>query len=64
MFYGQGAGKLPTASAVVGDIIDAAKHLKGTRRSQMGMDKRLKFSLQMSMNLNFYTIEKSSYRGS
>ena len=27
MFYGRGAGKLPTASAVVADIIDAAKHL-------------------------------------
>ena len=26
MFYGSGAGSLPTASAVVGDIIDAAKH--------------------------------------
>ncbi len=25
MFYGRGAGKLPTASAVLGDIIDAAK---------------------------------------
>ncbi|MCM1273459.1 MAG: homoserine dehydrogenase [Clostridium sp.] len=29
MFYGKGAGKLPTASAVVSDVIDAAKH-KGT----------------------------------
>ena len=28
MFYGAGAGKLPTASAVVADIIDAAKHEK------------------------------------
>lgn len=27
MFYGRGAGKLPTASAVVGDVIDAAQHL-------------------------------------
>ena len=27
MFYGSGASKLPTASAVVGDIVDAAKHL-------------------------------------
>lgn len=27
VFYGRGAGKLPTASAVVADIIDAAKHL-------------------------------------
>ena len=26
MFYGRGAGKLPTASAVVADIVDAAKH--------------------------------------
>ncbi len=28
MFYGQGAGSLPTASAVLSDIIDIAKHLK------------------------------------
>lgn len=27
MFYGRGAGKLPTASAMVADIIDGAKHL-------------------------------------
>lgn len=27
VFYGQGAGKLPTASAVVGDIIDIARNL-------------------------------------
>ena len=26
LFYGRGAGKLPTASAVVGDIIDCLKH--------------------------------------
>lgn len=30
MFYGSGAGKLPTASAVVGDVVDAAKHLHKT----------------------------------
>jgi len=30
MFYGSGAGKLPTASAVVGDVVDAAKHLHQT----------------------------------
>lgn len=29
MFYGRGAGKLPTASAMVADIVDAVKH-KGT----------------------------------
>jgi homoserine dehydrogenase len=26
MFYGSGAGKLPTASAVVGDVVEAAKN--------------------------------------
>lgn len=27
MFYGSGAGKLPTASAVVSDVVDAVRHL-------------------------------------
>ncbi|HIV25373.1 MAG TPA: homoserine dehydrogenase [Candidatus Scatomonas pullistercoris] len=27
MFYGQGAGKLPTASAVAGDVVDCARHI-------------------------------------
>ncbi len=43
MFYGRGAGKLPTASAVVADVVDAAKHM-GTnimtiweeRKTQLG----------------------------
>ena len=29
MFYGRGAGKLPTANAVVADVVDAIKHKKG-----------------------------------
>ena len=29
MFYGPGAGKLPTASAVSADIVDAAEHIDG-----------------------------------
>lgn len=37
MFYGRGAGKLPTASAVLGDVIDCAKH-KITILSQMWED--------------------------
>ena len=36
MFYGRGAGKLPTASAVVGDIIDVAQHLE--KRRENGWD--------------------------
>ena len=31
VFYGKGAGKLPTASAVVSDIISAVKHTKTSR---------------------------------
>ena len=31
MFYGPGAGSLPTASAVVADVIDAAKHLEARK---------------------------------
>ncbi len=36
MFYGAGAGKRPTASAVTADVIDAAKHLKA--RKFLGWD--------------------------
>ena len=31
VFYGKGAGKLPTASAVVADIIDCVKHIKARK---------------------------------
>lgn len=37
MFYGRGAGKFPTASAVLGDVIDAAK-MKSTSVSQTWED--------------------------
>lgn len=32
MFYGRGAGSLPTASAVVGDVIDVAQHLDAPKQ--------------------------------
>lgn len=31
VFYGKGAGKLPTASAVVGDVIDCVRHFKARK---------------------------------
>lgn len=31
VFYGKGAGKLPTASAVVADVIDCVKHMKARK---------------------------------
>jgi homoserine dehydrogenase len=33
MLFGQGAGGAPTASAVLGDVIDAARHLRGASSS-------------------------------
>lgn len=35
MFYGQGAGSLPAASAVVGDIIDVARNIQYQRTSKI-----------------------------
>ena len=32
MFYGAGAGKLPTASAVVADVVDAVKHAERSKK--------------------------------
>jgi homoserine dehydrogenase len=43
MFYGSGAGKLPTASAVVADVVDAAKHLN---RNIMTMWKQEKLKIE------------------
>lgn len=43
MFYGRGAGKLPTASAVVADVVDAAKHT-GTNIMTIWSSKKLRLS--------------------
>ena len=36
MFYGKGAGELPTASAVVGDIISAARNIQNGTPGRIG----------------------------
>lgn len=36
MFFGEGAGSLPAASAVVGDLIEAARHIEGDCRALVG----------------------------
>ncbi len=53
MFYGSGAGKLPTASAVVSDVVDEAKHLN---RNIMTMWKEEKLQLEdkSSMKRRFF----------
>ena len=40
LFYGQGAGKMPTASAVVADIVDALKHNTTRRNLSWDPDER------------------------
>jgi homoserine dehydrogenase len=42
MFYGRGAGSLPTGSAVVGDIIDVARNLLQTARGPIASNHRAK----------------------
>lgn len=53
MFYGSGAGKLPTASAVVSDVVDAAKH-KNTHIMQLWSSKKLELSDIKSAESRFF----------
>ena len=53
MFYGSGAGKLPTASAVVSDVVDAAKH-KNTHIMQIWSSKKLELSDVKSAKSRFF----------
>lgn len=46
MFYGRGAGKLPTASAVVSDVIDEVKHKKTNIMTIWNKDKMELGSIQ------------------
>ncbi|MBE5988370.1 MAG: homoserine dehydrogenase [Paenibacillaceae bacterium] len=53
MFYGSGAGKLPTASAVVADIIEALKNLG--HHVKMGWDgNRLNISAMDSVSFRYF----------
>jgi homoserine dehydrogenase len=56
MFYGRGAGELPTASAIVGDIIDLAMHqLKGGTSPRMNFGSQKKAVVPMGeVKTQFY----------
>ncbi len=61
MFYGRGAGELPTASAVVGDVIETARHIHNHCTGEIGctcykqlpikklMDSENKFFIRMKV---------------
>lgn len=53
MFYGSGAGKLPTASAVVADVVDAAKHI-GTNIMTLWSSKKLKLMSKDNIKHKFF----------
>lgn len=53
MFYGSGAGKLPTASAVVSDVVDAAKH-KGRNIMTIWSPKELELAERNSLACKFF----------
>lgn len=53
MFYGSGAGKLPTASAVVADVVDAAKHL-GTNIMTIWSRKKLNLTDRKDAKHRFF----------
>lgn len=53
MFYGSGAGKLPTASAVVSDVVDATKH-DGINIMQLWSSKKLELADTGSLKNQFF----------
>ena len=57
MFYGSGAGKLPTASAVVSDVVDEAKHLHRNIMTMWKSEKLELFSLAYTKKQFFVRIK-------
>ena len=58
MFYGSGAGKLPTASAVVADIIEEAKNLN--KNVMYGLSEE-KMDLKMCIRDRYYSCPARPY---
>ncbi|MGH8999642.1 MAG: homoserine dehydrogenase, partial [Acidimicrobiia bacterium] len=57
MFYGRGAGGMPTASAVLGDLVDAARNLTGgARGATMGATTRKPVRPIDEMASQFYVL--------
>lgn len=53
MFYGKGAGSLPTASAVVSDVIDGAKHI-GKNIRTVWADEKLELASMDDVESRFF----------
>lgn len=58
MFYGRGAGKMPTASAVVADVLDCAKHLDA-RKYLSWDDAEDNYIIETTKPVRFYVLAKA-----
>lgn len=63
MFYGRGAGKLPTASAVVSDVIEEAKN-PGTASKIVWEDEKLTLNDKNELRFAYAVRVKGSFEGS
>ena len=61
MFYGSGAGKLPTASAVIADIIEAAQNLKKNVPMGWGNEKQTIETME-NMRFRYFVRLAGSFR--
>ncbi len=59
MFYGQGAGKLATASAVVSDVMDAAKHINENIKTIWAPEKLSLVEVDEAVNMFFVRVSGS-----
>ena len=64
MFYGKGAGELPTASAVVSDVIESAKAMGSNHRIFWSQEKLVLQSLRQCEGRFFVRMDKSVSRES
>ncbi len=60
MFYGRGAGKLPTASAVVADVIDAVKHINTNIMSFWSTKKMELMSIE-EVTTRFFVVAQTDF---
>ena len=52
MFYGRGAGDLPTASAVMGDVMDAVQHR--AKRRELGWSESAELADFAGLSMKWY----------
>lgn len=57
MFYGAGAGKLPTASAVVSDVVDAVRHLGENVETKWSQENSNLYHMMKYVQISLYVLK-------